>query len=251
MKTIDLNCDMGELKDGQDRNYDAEIMPFISSCNIACGFHSGTPVLMRATILSAIRHDVKIGAHPSYNDRENFGRRSLKVDPDVLVPELFYQIYALKGMVERYGQRLHHVKPHGALYNDLLLDDELAELFVSMIKTIDPALKIVTLANANVVDYCAAHGVGVIQEGFADRRYEQLTQLRSRAHPDAVLHDPAAVLAQVQGFLNGEVQLADGTAAKIKVDTLCLHSDTPGAVSLSQTIYHYLKEHDIKITASA
>jgi UPF0271 protein len=249
MKTIDLNCDMGELKAGQAHNYDAEIMPFISSCNIACGFHSGTPVLMRATILTAIRHGVKIGAHPSYNDREHFGRRSLKVDPEVLVAELFYQIYALKGMVERYGQRLHHVKPHGALYNDLLVNDELAELFVSTIKTIDPALKIVTLANANVVRYCAAHGLGVIQEGFADRRYEQLTKLKSRAHPDAVLHDPAEVLAQVKGFLNGAVQLADGTTQKIDVDTLCLHSDTPGAVSLSQTIYHYLKEHDIKIVA--
>ena len=251
MQTIDLNCDMGELKAGQDRNYDAEIMPFISSCNIACGFHSGTPLLMTQTIQAAIRHGVKIGAHPSYNDRKNFGRQSLQVDAPVLLAELRYQICALKGLVESYGQRLHHVKPHGALYNDLLLDDELAVQFVRLVKAIDPALKIVTLAQGNIVDYCAAQGVSVIQEGFADRRYEQVTQLRSRTYPDAVIHDAAAVLAQIQGFLNGEVQLADGTTQKIKVDTLCLHSDTPGAVSLSQTIYHYLREHDIKITAPA
>jgi UPF0271 protein len=251
MKTIDLNCDMGELKEGQIRNYDAEIMPFISSCNIACGFHSGTPLLMTQTILAAIQHGVKIGAHPSYHDRENFGRKSLKVDPEVLMADLLYQICALKGMVESYGQRLHHVKPHGALYNDLLVNDELTELFVSTVKTIDPALKMVTLANANVLAYCTAHNMDVIQEGFADRRYERVTQLRSRAYPDAVLHDPAEVLAQVEGFLKEEVSLADGTTAKIKVDTLCLHSDTPGAVSLSQTIYNYLKEHDVKITAPA
>ncbi|WP_367392533.1 5-oxoprolinase subunit PxpA [Lewinella sp. LCG006] len=249
MKTIDLNCDMGELKTGQDRNYDTEIMPFISSCNIACGFHSGTPQLMTQTIRAAIQHDVKIGAHPSYHDRENFGRKSLQVDPEALMADLLYQIYALKGMVENHGQRLHHVKPHGALYNDLLVNDTLAERFVNTVKTIDPALKIVTLANANIVAYCRTQGVGVIQEGFADRRYEQATQLRSRKYPDAVLHDPQEVLAQIAGFMKGEVSLANGKTAKIAVDTICLHSDTPGAVSLSQTIYHYLKEHDIKIIA--
>ena len=251
MQTIDLNCDMGELKDGQIRNYDEEIMPFISSCNIACGFHSGTPQLMTQTIRTAIKHRVKIGAHPSYNDRENFGRKSLKIDPETLMADLVYQIGALKGMVESYGQRLHHVKPHGALYNDLLVNDTLAALFVSTVKTIDPVLKIVTLANANIVGYCAAHGVGVIQEGFADRRYQQVTQLRSRAYSDAVLHTPEDVLTQVKGFLKEEVRLTDGTIAKIRVDTIGLHSDTPGAVSLSQTIYNYLRENDVKITAPA
>ena len=122
MKTIDLNCDMGELKDGQERNFDEEIMPFISSTNIACGFHSGSPVLIEKTIRSALKHGVKIGAHPSYNDRENFGRKSLKVAPSILISELRYQISALKGMVESLGGRLHHVKPHGALYNDLVKD---------------------------------------------------------------------------------------------------------------------------------
>lgn len=249
MPTIDLNCDMGELPPGHTRNYDAEIMPFISSCNIACGFHSGTPALMEQTIQAAIRHQVAIGAHPSYNDREHFGRVSQTVDDTTLMAELRYQIYALKGLVEYHGNQLRHIKPHGALYNDLLLNDSLAAQFVTLVKAIDPNLKIVTLAHSRVVDYCQTQGVNVIQEGFADRRYEQRTQLRSRKHTDAILHHPEAVLAQVQGFLDQEVRLANGNLTNITIDTLCLHSDTPGAVALSKTIHHYLKEHDIRISA--
>lgn len=249
MRSIDLNCDMGELKPGQVRNYDANIMPFISSCNVACGFHSGTPRLMEQTILAAIEQGVKIGAHPSYNDRENFGRLSLEVEPAILLAELRYQICAVKGMVESYGQRLHHVKPHGALYNDMVKDLALADQVVQLIKAIDPELKILCLAESGVVNCCEAHGMQAVHEGFADRRYDNRTQLRSRAHDDAVLHDPQEVLEQVGGFLRHEVRLADGQLDRIRVESICLHSDTQGAVDLSQTIYHYLQKHDIQIAA--
>lgn len=249
ISSIDLNCDMGELKAGQHSNYDAEIMPFISSCNIACGFHSGTPPLMEQTIKTAIRHQVKIGAHPSYNDRKNFGRISLKTDKSTLMAELSYQICALKGMVERYGKKLNHVKPHGALYNDMVVDTALADQFVQLVKAIDPALKIIALADSGVINCCKAHGIKAIHEGFADRRYEKRTQLRSRAFQDAVLHQPEDVLAQVQGFLRHEVRLANGQLENIQVDSICLHSDTLGAAHLSKTIYHYLKENNVKISA--
>lgn len=248
-KTIDLNCDLGELPAGQAHNYDAEIMPYISSCNLACGFHSGTPLLLEKTILSAIRHGVKIGAHPSYNDRKNFGRLSLKIDATTLLAELRYQICALKGMVESYGHGLYHVKPHGALYNDLLINDSLAEQFVLLVKNIDPRLKILSLAHGNVLRFCEQHGLQGVREGFADRRYAARTQLRSRRYDDAVLHQPEEVLAQVEGFLNGEVRLVTGKTTTIEIDSLCLHSDTPGAVQLSQTIHHYLKDHDVNIRA--
>lgn len=249
MKKIDLNCDMGELKAGQARNYDSEIMPYISSCNIACGFHSGTPLLMSQTIQTAIEHRVKIGAHPSYNDRANFGRLSVKVEREVLLAELCYQISALKGMVERFGERLHHVKAHGALYNDMVKDNRLAADFVLLVKSIDPELKILALAHTNVIDYCKKYGLQSIQEGFADRKYQHPTQLRSRQLDGAVLHEKAAVLAQIQDFLIGKVRIFDGTTFPIQVDSICLHSDTLGAVELSKSIYKYLKAQDVEISA--
>ncbi|MEM9886429.1 MAG: 5-oxoprolinase subunit PxpA [Bacteroidota bacterium] len=241
-KTIDLNCDMGELKEGQDRNYDAIIMPYISHCNIACGFHSGTPFLIEQTIKAAIKNHVKIGAHPSYNDRIHFGRRSLQVDQQILMAELRYQISALKGMVESFGARLHHVKAHGALYNDMLKDDQLAAAFVLLVKTIDPNLRILALAHSNVIDLCKKHDMQAIREGFADRSYQKRTQLRSRQLDNAVLHKQEAVLAQVQSFLEGKILLYDGEIASIQVDSICLHSDTKGAVNLSKSIYEYLNQ---------
>ncbi|MEL7221716.1 MAG: 5-oxoprolinase subunit PxpA [Bacteroidota bacterium] len=251
MTTIDLNCDMGELKVGQVRNFDAEIMPYISSCNIACGFHSGSPLLIEQTIQCAIIHGVKIGAHPSYNDWENFGRQTLVVKRAVLLAELRYQIAALKGMVESLGQQLYHVKAHGALYNDLLKDDALAEDFVLLVKTIDPQLRILSLAHSNVIDYCEKHGMRYLREGFADRRYETQTALLSRAFTDAVLHQPKDVLQQIDGFLGGKVELVNGQQESIKVDSICLHSDTSGAVALSKTIHQYLTDQAIQIQAIA
>lgn len=249
MKTIDLNCDMGELKPGQQQNFDADIMPYISSCNIACGFHSGNPEIIENTIKTAIANGVQIGAHPSYNDRENFGRASIKVDYSTLMAELRYQISAVKGMVESLGQHLNHIKPHGALYNDMVNDEELAGHFVRLVKAIDPNLKIFALAHSRVIDCCKRYEMQPVNEGFADRRYQQRTQLRNRRFEDAVLHEPEQVLAQIDSFLNGKVRLLNSEICAIKVDSICLHSDTKGAVALSQTIHHFLKENNVNIAA--
>lgn len=249
MKTIDLNCDMGELKPGQRNNFDEEIMPYISSCNIACGFHSGSPVLIENTINSAIAHGVKIGAHPSYNDRENFGRLSMKVDHSILIAELRYQISALKGMVESLGATLNHVKPHGALYNDMAVDRALATAFVDLVKTIDSNLKIFGLAHSQLIDCCQSQEMQYVSEGFADRSYEKINQLRSRQYEDAVIREPEQVLSQISYFLNGKVQLLNTEICPIDVRSICLHSDTKGAVALSQIIYNYLKENDVNIAA--
>jgi len=240
---------MGELREGQPQNFDQEIMPFISSCNIACGFHSGTPALMEQTILAALRHGVYIGAHPSYNDREHFGRWSMQVPPHVLAADLRYQICAVKGMVESLGGKLHHVKPHGALYNDMLEQEALAELFIQVVKEIDPRLYIFGLAHSSVIDTCQKWGMWGIHEGFADRRYQSRTKLRSRQYSDAVIHEPEAVLAQIDGFRKGQIQLWNGNKCNIQVDTICLHSDTQGAVELSKHIYEHLIEHDVHIAA--
>ena len=247
---LDLNCDMGELKSGHTKNYDAAIMPYISSCNIACGFHSGSPLLIENTIKSAIKHKVKIGAHPSYNDRENFGRVSIEMDFKVLKAELRYQIGALKSMVESLGQRLNHVKAHGALYNDLMQNASLAELFVGVVKEIDPRLKIYVLAHSEAEKSCEAVEMEFVREGFADRRYQKLQQLRSRQFEDAVIHNTDEVLAQVGHFVVGKVKLYDGNICPINVETICLHSDTKGAVDLAKNIYQYLKSNNVKIDAT-
>lgn len=236
---------------GRTHNFDAEIMPFISSCNIACAFHSGSPQLIEQTIQTAIRHHVKIGAHPSYNDRPNFGRISVEVDRNQLLAELRYQICAVKGMVESFGQRLHHVKAHGALYNDMAKNKDLANDFVRLVKSINPNLKILTLAHSCVIDACEAHRMQSIHEGFADRRYQSRTQLRSRKLEGAVLHQSDKVLAQIQAFLAGKVQLFDGSWSNIQVQSLCLHSDTKGAVMLSKKIHNYLKSSNVQISATA
>jgi len=249
MKSIDLNCDMGELKSDQEKNFDDQIMPYISSCNIACGFHSGSPELIEKTIKSALAHQVKIGAHPSYNDRENFGRKSLDVPIPKLMSELRYQICAVKGMVESFGQKLNHVKPHGALYNDMVANESLAEAVVQLIKEIDPNLKIFGLAHSHVMDICKKNGVQSVQEGFADRRYQKVNQLRSRSLEGAVLHETEEVLKQMELFTKGKVNTWEGEEQEIEVHSICLHSDTKGAVALSKSIYNFFVEKKIRIAA--
>lgn len=238
---------MGELKTSQKRNYDEEIMPYISSCNIACGFHSGSPSLIEKAIKLAIQHQVKIGAHPSYNDRENFGRVSLKVDSSNLMAELKYQICAIKGMAESYGEKLNHVKPHGALYNDMVQNQDLAEQVVQLIKSIDSTLKIVTLAHSQVIDICRKNKMEFVQEGFADRRYQKINQLRSRNLEGAVLENPNEVLEQIENFVKGKVQLYTSEFSPIQVQSICLHSDTKGAVQLSKMIHDFFKKKNIEI----
>ncbi len=249
MKKIDLNCDMGELTPGKKSNYDEEIMPYISSCNIACGFHSGNPGLIEKTIQLAILNKVSIGAHPSYKDRKNFGRLSLQVDRDELMADLRYQICALKSMTESFGAILHHVKPHGALYNDMVQDQDLAKDFIQLVKQIDPNLKIYALANSQVIELCEKHNIKGVNEGFADRRYDKVDELRNRKLPGAVLHDLTDILNQIDLFLDQKVRLSSGKLVPVKLESLCLHSDTPGAVELSKKIYQFLKEKNVEITA--
>ncbi|MGB5262893.1 MAG: 5-oxoprolinase subunit PxpA [Lutimonas sp.] len=249
MKKIDLNCDMGELIPGTKNNYDEEIMPYISSCNVACGFHSGNPKLIEKTIQLAILNQVSIGAHPSYKDRENFGRVSLSPERDELMADLRYQICALKSMTESFGAALHHVKPHGALYNDMVQDQDLAEDFIKLVKQIDPHLSIYTMADSGVIELCKKHDLKGVNEGFADRRYDGVNELRNRKKPGAILHDIKGILYQIEQFLNHQVELYSGKLAPVHIESICLHSDTPGAVELSKKIHQFLKDKNVEITA--
>lgn len=246
--SIDLNCDMGELLPGQTENYDAEIMPYISSCNVCCGFHSGNPVVIENTIRAAVENKVSIGAHPSYDDRENFGRKSMDIPLSLLIPQLRYQIYAVKGITESFGVQLQHVKPHGALYNDMVKDVELAESVVSLIQSIDPQLKIFALANSHIHDICAHKGMQSVHEVFADRRYDALTQLRSRQKEDAVIYNSEEVLSQVNGFMKGNLNI-NNAFSDTKAESICLHSDTKDAVQLCKDIFQHLKSNNVEISA--
>ena len=250
-RTIDLNCDMGELKAGQENNFDKEIMPFVTSCNISCGFHSGNPLTIENAIKLAISHGVKVGAHPSYNDHKSFGRKSVKIDLSTLIEELYFQLNMIKDIVEGFEHQLHHVKPHGALYNDIASDSYLADAFVRLVKSINPSLKIFILAHSQAIDVCKKHRVRCVSEGFSDRCYQEVNQLRSRSLEGSVIHKPEQVLAQVASLLNGKIILHDSRICNITIESICLHSDTRDAVSLSQKIYRYLKEKNVHISAVA
>ncbi|WP_235298645.1 5-oxoprolinase subunit PxpA [Portibacter marinus] len=247
MKSIDLNCDMGEQPYMDVGNFDHLIMPYISSCNISCGFHSGSPKIIEATIESALKNKVNIGAHPSYNDRKNYGRISLSISWSDLQSELKYQIFALKGMVESKGGRLNHIKPHGALYNDMVKDALLASHVVDLVKGIAPECIIIGLAESHVKTICIQKGMRFWSEGFADRAYEHKTQLRNRQLEGAVIEKEEKILEQVESFVNGQIETYNGIKEKIEIDTICLHSDTLGAVELSRSIVEYLYHKGIKI----
>ncbi len=247
MARIDLNCDMAELHPATKANHDDEIMPYISSCNISCGFHSGNPALIEKTIRSAIFHKRKIGAHPSYDDAKHFGRSSIAVDPAVLFAQLRYQVAAIKGMVESLGSKLNHVKPHGALYNDMMANSIMSKAFVRMIKELDPKLEVYGLAGSEMKKVCEQLKVKFVSEAFADRRYQSKTELRSRDLEDSVIHEPDDVLRQVDFLLSGKVQLFSSEMKDIEVETICLHSDTRGALALCKLINQHLQSRGIEI----
>ena len=175
----------------------------------------------------------------------------MKIDPEQLMDELHQQITLLKNLVEKSGQTLHHVKPHGALYHDMNQDISLAQKVVELIQQIDPSLKIYALANSLVMDVCANLGMKCIGEGFADRRYQSSTQLRSRKFEDAVLTDTADIFRQIDHFLEGKVEVYSSEIHPVKIETLCLHSDTTGAVELSRQIHAYLTQKNVILTAHA
>lgn len=249
-KRIDLNCDLGESYGRSVSGTDQKIMPFISSCNIACGFHSGDPHSILNSIDAALEHKVAIGAHPSFPDLQGFGRRLMKLPADELYACLLYQISALKSMTESRGGKLHHVKPHGALYNFASKDTETANVISKAVLHSDSNLLLYAPGHSVLAKTAAKNGVKVVSEAFCDRRYEKDLSLRSRALEDAVLYEPEAVLEQLKMMIQeGKVQTLAGEKISIEAQTICLHSDTQNSIHLAEVIHEYLCSHEIKITA--
>lgn len=242
---IDLNSDLGEHP---DRSLDEQIMPHISSCNIACGGHAGDEASVKATIALAINHQVAIGAHPSYPDKENFGRQVMLIDEGDLFRSLHEQILLVKSTAEVFNVPLHHIKPHGALYNKAAVDADISKLICEVVKSIDPELKLYGLAHSITEATAEKHDIHFIGESFADRRYNPDKTLKSRKFPDAVLTSTKDVLAQVEELvLNKRAFASDWISIESK--TVCLHSDTKGAVTLAKRIHEHLVSKGVNIAA--
>lgn len=248
LNSIDLNCDMGEAET-MSHNHDGDIMPYISSCNVSCGFHSGNPQIIERTISLALQHNVSIGAHPSYNDRGNFGRKVLDTPIDVLRTELIYQISAIKTMTESLGGKLHHVKAHGALYNVMNTNKDIAETFVEVVKTIDPNLITYTMAGSQVIDICKMHGISYAKEVFVDRNYSDKVSLVSRSQPNALLSTIPDIKNRLDDIIACKITDIKLQQHKIIADTVCLHSDTPDSINIAKAIHHHLNTLGIAISS--
>ncbi|WP_436514610.1 5-oxoprolinase subunit PxpA [Ekhidna sp. To15] len=241
---IDLNADLGEHPDS---DLDEQIMPYISSCNIACGGHIGDESSVRKTITLAKQNGAAVGAHPSYPDRENFGRKIIQMQPQQLADSIAEQIELVQRICHEENVDLHHIKPHGALYNHAAAVSFISELILNVIKEVAPNVYWMGLANSASESVAQIHMHPFIAEGFADRQYESDGSLRSRTKQGAVLN-PQEVLKQVEELaMNGRVNA--GGWLKLSVQSICLHGDTEGAVTLAKEINEHLVSKGIQIAA--
>lgn len=237
---VDLNCDVGE-----GMGSDAELMPFITSANIACGGHAGDVASMRATVSLAQAHGVGMGAHPGYEDWANFGRRELEMPAAALRELMIRQISALGELAP-----VRHVKPHGALYNRAARERAVADLVVEAIVAVDPSLILFALAGSELARAGRARGLSVAEEVFADRSYRADGSLTPRTESNALIDDERVVLARaVQMIEHGTVRATDGSLLKISADTLCLHGDGANAASLARGLRHGLTRAGITLRA--
>lgn len=245
MKTIDLNCDIGEGLENDER-----LMQIVSSVNIACGFHAGDPSTIGRTIDKAIKYGVAIGAHPGYSDRENFGRRNLDIPRREVFDLVLYQVAAVKGMCEALGGRLHHVKPHGALYNQAASDAKLASVIAEAIRATDQGLVLYGLSGSHLISEAKRIGLRTASEAFADRTYQADGTLTPRSRPNALISDPQSAVSQVIAMLEtGSVKAADGTDVPLTAETICIHGDSENAVEFAAAISESLRALGVKICA--
>jgi UPF0271 protein len=240
-----LNCDLGESYGSWTMGVDAAVMPYIDQANIACGFHAGDPVTMRRTLALAAEHGVAVGAHPAYPDIVGFGRRSMALSREEIIANLHYQLAALDGMAQSLGLTVNYVKPHGALYHDMMDHKETRAAILQAIASYHRPLALMLLASAQAGVHRAeadAAGVTLLFEGFADRCYDDDGRLLPRSKPGAV-HDRERMLAQVaQIKRDAAVTTVHGNVIPLHIDTLCVHGDNPEAVQAIAAIRALLDE---------
>ncbi|MBI4594316.1 MAG: LamB/YcsF family protein [Candidatus Rokubacteria bacterium] len=241
---IDLNCDMGESYGRWTLGADAEIMPLITSANVACGYHGGDPHVMRQTVELALNHRVAIGAHPGLPDLMGFGRRAMDVTPEQVRDYICYQTGALREFVRVAGSELQHVKPHGILYNMMEKSNELATAAGQAVRDSgSTTLILMTAASSDFDATCRKMGTRVASEGFADRAYTVDGHLASRKLPGSLITDPKKAAAQAVKMANeGRVVTLDGVEIDIAVQTICCHGDTPGAPNIVRAVREGLEK---------
>ena len=244
-RSIDLNCDLGE-----GAGHDWELMPLITSANIACGAHAGDEATMRGAVELALRHGVALGAHPGLNDREHFGRRELPVGPSEVHQLVLTQTRMLQIIAQQCGGRVTHVKPHGALYHMAARDLSLARAVASAVREADPRLILYGLPGSQLVAAGRARGLRVANEVFADRTYQPDGSLTPRSEPGAVIEDPDVAVSQVRQMVRHSVVTAvDGSQVPITADTVCLHGDGARAVFFATRLNEELRKSGIALQA--
>ena len=234
-KRIDLNCDLGE---GYN---DAPIFPYISSCNIACGGHYGDKKSIHQAIASALEHEVAIGAHPAYPDRENFGRKVLDISIAELKKSIADQLETFINICAQLNTKPTHIKPHGALYNEMAKDEPLSHSILQLFTEICPEVVVYGLSGSATERVAQEMSIPFIKEGFADRAYSQNKSLLSRSLPGAVLTEWTQIQSQLDGLLRGQLNTIDNKKISLKIESICLHGDTPSASNIIPHIYEYVK----------
>lgn len=248
MASIDLNSDLGENVHDRIVSDDASMLRIVTSANVSCGFHAGSPEGIRETLAAAVQGGVVIGAHPGYRDYENFGRTKVDVDSATLQAHVEYQLGALMGLASAVGGRVAYVKPHGALYNTIARDARQAADVVAAIKAIDPGLVLLGLAGGVVLDVAERAGLAVAAEAFADRAYQPDGQLVSRTEEGSVLHDPAVVAERMVRLAGeGVIRAIDGTDVRVDAQSICVHGDSPGSIAMAAETKRMLQDAGITI----
>ena len=240
-----LNCDLGESFGAWKMGLDEHVMPHIDMANVACGFHAGDPDVLAQTLKLVNTHQVTLGAHPSYPDRQGFGRRSMQLSEQEIINALHYQIAAIEGMAKVQGLTLNYVKPHGALYNDMMKSQRILSCVIKAISHYPSELKLMVLATAQQTSHqqlADDYNVSLIFEAFADRLYTDEGLLTPRSEPGAV-HDKSALLAQVkQLHQQGSVTTASGKSLALRADTLCVHGDNEASIALIEEIRNVINQ---------
>jgi UPF0271 protein len=243
--SVDINADLGE-----GAGHDDELFDLISSANVATGFHAGDADTMHAAVSTAKKHGVAVGAHPSFFDRENFGRRELQVSNQEVLDAVAYQLGVFQAIASAAGVRPNHVKPHGALYNMAVRDQELADAIARAVESVDRKLILFAPDKSRLARAGEAHGLQIAREIFADRNYLNDGWLVPRTRPDALLSDPKEAAARVLRMLReGKVCSVEGRDVDVRGETICVHGDTPGAVEFARELRTQLERERVAIRA--
>ena len=250
MPTVDLNADLAEGYGVWELGDDDAMLDIVTSANLACGFHAGNPVGLARTCRAAAQRGVRIGAQVGYFDLAGFGRRRIEVDPAELIADVIYQIGAIQALARAGGSALGYVKPHGALYNTIVVDRDQARAVAHAVHTVDPALPVLGLAGSVFFEEAARVGLRTVAEAFADRAYRPDGTLLPRGEAGAVLHDPGEIARRVLTMVTtGQIAAVDGSAIPIEVESVCVHGDSPRAVQIATEVRRQLLDAGIDVAA--